>query len=168
MPLRMEKLLTPEQAAEYLNLPVSTVRKWLRQGKIKGVKLGRLWRIPAEVLQNLGQKNSPGVYTTWNQMVAALSQIGFFPGLVGGREDVPVRLVPLLTFEGKQIPGWLEVEMEGINGEYGPCLFDALGYLRTLADWIPDLPPDLNREGIAVPEAILQYLPCEKGEGENA
>jgi len=163
-----EKFLTPEQAAEYLSVSVKTVRAWLRQGKIKGVKEGRLWRIPAEALQSVGQRSSPGVYTTWNQMVAALSQIGFFPGLVGGREDVPVRLVPLVTFDGQRVQGWLEVEMEGLKGEYGPCLFDALGYLRTLRDWIPDLPLELNREGIAVPEAILEFLPHKKGEDDNA
>ena len=42
-----EKLLTPEDAAARLQVSPSTVRKWLRNGAIKGTKLGggKLWRI---------------------------------------------------------------------------------------------------------------------------
>jgi excisionase family DNA binding protein len=41
----MEKVLTPEEAAELLQVSPFTVRKWLRSGKLKGVKAGRVWRI---------------------------------------------------------------------------------------------------------------------------
>ena len=40
-----EKLLTPEDAAKALLVKPETVREWLRTGKLKGVKMGRLWRI---------------------------------------------------------------------------------------------------------------------------
>lgn len=40
-----DKLLTPEQAAERLNVSDWTIRAWLRSGRIKGVKIGKLWRI---------------------------------------------------------------------------------------------------------------------------
>lgn len=39
------KLLTPEQAAERLNVSPVTVRKWLRSGKLRGVKVSVLWRV---------------------------------------------------------------------------------------------------------------------------
>ncbi len=41
----MEKLLTPEQVAERLVVSPKTIRDWLRMGKLKGVRAGRLWRI---------------------------------------------------------------------------------------------------------------------------
>lgn len=41
----MDRLLTPEEVAEILAVTPKSVREWLRQGKLKGVKAGRLWRI---------------------------------------------------------------------------------------------------------------------------
>lgn len=38
--------LTPEQAAERLQVVVETVYRWLREGKLRGSKLSRkMWRI---------------------------------------------------------------------------------------------------------------------------
>lgn len=41
----IERLLTPEEAAELLAVSPKSIREWLRLGKLKGVKAGRLWRI---------------------------------------------------------------------------------------------------------------------------
>ncbi|MDI6854529.1 MAG: helix-turn-helix domain-containing protein [Deltaproteobacteria bacterium] len=42
----LEKLYTPEEAAAVLRVKPRTIMEWLRQGKLKGVKLGgKLWRI---------------------------------------------------------------------------------------------------------------------------
>jgi excisionase family DNA binding protein len=41
----MTRALTVEQAAEYLQLSPYTVRQWLRDGKIPGRKIGRVYRI---------------------------------------------------------------------------------------------------------------------------
>ncbi len=40
-----ERLLTPEDAAKALVVKSETLRGWLRTGKLKGVKVGRLWRV---------------------------------------------------------------------------------------------------------------------------
>lgn len=40
-----ERLLTPEEAAERLAISSKTIRNWLREGKLHGVKVGRLWRL---------------------------------------------------------------------------------------------------------------------------
>ncbi len=50
----MEKLLNVEQAAECLGVQPSTVRNWLRESKIAGVKLGggKQWRITEGVLRD--------------------------------------------------------------------------------------------------------------------
>ena len=42
----MEPLYTPEEVAELLRVSPRTVQRWLAQGKLQGVKVGRLWRIP--------------------------------------------------------------------------------------------------------------------------
>lgn len=40
------KLLTPEEVADRLAIKPRTIREWLRDGKLKGVKPGgKLWRI---------------------------------------------------------------------------------------------------------------------------
>lgn len=41
----VEQLLTPEEAALQLGIAPRTIREWLRNGKLQGVKLGRLWRV---------------------------------------------------------------------------------------------------------------------------
>jgi len=46
------KMLSPEEAAERLSVTPNTVRAWLREGTLKGVKLGnKIWRISEEELQ---------------------------------------------------------------------------------------------------------------------
>lgn len=40
-----KRLLTVNEAAERLALSPDTIRKWLRSGQIKGVKISRIWRV---------------------------------------------------------------------------------------------------------------------------
>ncbi|MGH2534327.1 MAG: helix-turn-helix domain-containing protein [Thermomicrobiales bacterium] len=40
------KLMTPAQVAEHLQVTEHTVYDWLRKGRLHGVKVGRLWRVP--------------------------------------------------------------------------------------------------------------------------
>jgi excisionase family DNA binding protein len=44
---------TPEEAAARLKIARRTVYQWLREGKIKGIKLSNLWRIPETELNRL-------------------------------------------------------------------------------------------------------------------
>lgn len=52
----MEKLLTPEEVAERLYISARTIGEWLRHGKIKGIKVGRLWRIKECDLEHFVQE----------------------------------------------------------------------------------------------------------------
>lgn len=45
-------LLTAEQVAERLQVREETVYDWLRAGRLRGVKLGRIWRAREEDLEN--------------------------------------------------------------------------------------------------------------------
>ncbi|MEW6771860.1 MAG: helix-turn-helix domain-containing protein [Bacillota bacterium] len=47
----MNEMFTPEEVAKKLKISRSTVYLWLREGRLKGVKVGDLWRIPEEAIQ---------------------------------------------------------------------------------------------------------------------
>jgi excisionase family DNA binding protein len=51
----MEKLYSPEEAAEYLNIHVQTVRAWIRSGRLRARRLAgqRALRITASDLQSV-------------------------------------------------------------------------------------------------------------------
>lgn len=53
------KLLTPEEAAERLNVSPLTIRKWLRSGRLRGVKVSVLWRIREQDLEKFIKENIP-------------------------------------------------------------------------------------------------------------
>lgn len=40
-----ERLLTPAEIVTRLSVSLVTVGRWLREGKLKGVKAGRQWRV---------------------------------------------------------------------------------------------------------------------------
>lgn len=40
-----EEYFTPEEIAKKLKLNPVTVQRWLRDGKLKGAKLGKQWRV---------------------------------------------------------------------------------------------------------------------------
>jgi excisionase family DNA binding protein len=49
----VDKMLTPEEVAMRLSVTPNTVRGWLREGSLKGIKLGkRIWRIKETDLHN--------------------------------------------------------------------------------------------------------------------
>lgn len=58
----LEKLYTPEEAAEYLNVHVQTVRTWIRSGRLRARRLAgqRALRITASDLQSVLEPLEPG------------------------------------------------------------------------------------------------------------
>ena len=49
--MERETLLTPEEAAERLNVSPRTIREWLRTGRLRGVKVaGHLLRVPESAI----------------------------------------------------------------------------------------------------------------------
>jgi len=51
----LSELLTAQEVSDILKVKLTTVRKWIRQGKIQGVKLGKSWRVEQEDLQQFIQ-----------------------------------------------------------------------------------------------------------------
>jgi excisionase family DNA binding protein len=54
----MSKLLTVAEAAEELNLKISTVRAWLALRKLPRVNCGRAVRIPADAVAQFIERNT--------------------------------------------------------------------------------------------------------------
>ena len=46
-----EEMFTIEEVAKHLKLSIRTVRDYVREKKIKGVKVGKEWRVPDSDLQ---------------------------------------------------------------------------------------------------------------------
>ncbi len=53
----METYYTPKEIAEKLKLNIGTVYKWVREGRLKAVKLGDVWRISESELNRLLKGN---------------------------------------------------------------------------------------------------------------
>lgn len=46
-----DTLITPEELAEMLNCGMNTTYNLLKSGKIKAMKIGRVWKIPKRAVQ---------------------------------------------------------------------------------------------------------------------
>ncbi len=55
----MEMLLTVEQAAQRLQLAPFTVREQLKRGQLRGMKRGKVWRIPESALLETTAQEAP-------------------------------------------------------------------------------------------------------------
>ena len=47
-----DTLITPEEVADMLNCGMNTTYKLLKTGKIKAMRIGRVWRIPKRAVQD--------------------------------------------------------------------------------------------------------------------
>src|SRR5688572_22106536 len=48
----MERYLTVSEVAHTLRVSADTVRRWLRAGKLQGLKFGQVYRVPASALSD--------------------------------------------------------------------------------------------------------------------
>lgn len=53
----MEELFTPQEVAQKLKIDMSTVYRWIREGRLKAVKIGHFWRISESELSRLLKGN---------------------------------------------------------------------------------------------------------------
>ena len=49
--MKVEQLFTVEDAAKVLLVKPTTIRTWLKASKLKGMKMGRLWRVRENELE---------------------------------------------------------------------------------------------------------------------
>ena len=53
-----EKLLTPVDVANRLQVNERTVTQWLRKGNLRGFKIGKEWRVSARDLENFLEQSA--------------------------------------------------------------------------------------------------------------
>ena len=53
-----EKLLTPTDVANHLQVNKRTVTQWLRRGHLRGFKIGKEWRVSARDLENFLEQSA--------------------------------------------------------------------------------------------------------------
>ncbi|MBT9156284.1 MAG: hypothetical protein DDT37_01269 [Firmicutes bacterium] len=57
----MENYYTPKEISAKLKLNTRTIYKWIREGRVRAVKLGDVWRISeSEIQRLLGGKQEAG------------------------------------------------------------------------------------------------------------
>jgi excisionase family DNA binding protein len=53
-----ERYMTSEQAAKALQIHYNTLRKWLKDGTLPGVKLGTRWRVSVAAIDKLMEQRA--------------------------------------------------------------------------------------------------------------
>lgn len=76
-----EKLLTPEEVAARLSVSTKSIRHWIRTHKLKGVKVGRLWRVRDDDLKRFLMEPDE------NEVKPRQSALGLLSGLPGSVDD---------------------------------------------------------------------------------
>jgi len=61
------RLLKPNEVAEMLSVSLVTVKKWLREGRLKGVKVSGMWRVRESDLEQMIQEVNPNEETTLSE-----------------------------------------------------------------------------------------------------
>jgi excisionase family DNA binding protein len=83
-----EKYLKVEDAAERLSIAPFTMRKWLRQKRVEGVKMGGEWRVPESAL-SINALRSATTLTplSWADSSASEEEINAAKAIVNGHES---------------------------------------------------------------------------------
>jgi excisionase family DNA binding protein len=55
----IEKVLySTQEAAEALGVSTKSIARWIKDGRLKGVRAGRLWKIPAAEIQRMANEGT--------------------------------------------------------------------------------------------------------------
>lgn len=50
---KADRPFTVEEAAEFLQVNINTITRWIKEGKLKAAKIGRSWRIKRSEIERL-------------------------------------------------------------------------------------------------------------------
>jgi excisionase family DNA binding protein len=54
-----ERTHTVDELADYLRVSPQVVRRWIREGRIRGLQAGRVWRIPPDEYERIMREGVP-------------------------------------------------------------------------------------------------------------
>jgi excisionase family DNA binding protein len=60
IPSRVKETYSPNEFAQRTGVTVGTVRRWLRNGELRGTKISRTWLIPHAELDTIRRGVTPG------------------------------------------------------------------------------------------------------------
>lgn len=69
------KLYTVDQVSEMLNIHPKTVRKYIREGKLRGTKVGKQWRITGHDLSSFVEGEGSITLDNFNEVTTDSSQL---------------------------------------------------------------------------------------------
>lgn len=72
----MSRMLTVNEAADYLRVTPYTLRKWLRKGRIRGRKIGRIYRIMEAELEMVLSSSEELTSTAPKRKLRAMDLLG--------------------------------------------------------------------------------------------
>jgi excisionase family DNA binding protein len=133
----MEMFLTVEQTALRLQLSPLTVRRQLARGALRGVKRGRVWRVPESALGEATPRVSE-----WAQ--AAQASGGHLTAITGAAEPMAARLWARLTnpqthnaaiLEIAQAPAQVRAIINAKSGAAAAAFYATPEGAAELADW---------------------------------
>lgn len=55
-----ESYLSTPKVAQKFDVTVDTVRVWIKEGKIRAVRVGRYWKVPMSEVTRLGEERHGG------------------------------------------------------------------------------------------------------------
>jgi excisionase family DNA binding protein len=107
------QMLTPKDVAGILGVHQKTVHLWLRNGKLKGIKISyRAWRIPRSALDQFIEQNSnvrpqKGTENQWREGITDNLPAPATPESFAGNHDSPQAKMKhyIRDIMGEQSPG---------------------------------------------------------------
>jgi excisionase family DNA binding protein len=99
-----ERFLTLDEAANRLDVSNEVIRKWLRSGRLKGVKAGRLWRIKECSLRS----PTPSAYGDMEKFLEETSPL-YEPEVASKREEAK-EAQPLREYTYQEIREFLKAD----------------------------------------------------------
>jgi len=55
-----DEMLTPEQAAEWLQASIGSIYNWIANGKLPSLRVGRMYRIPRREVEAMVKQSQEG------------------------------------------------------------------------------------------------------------
>ena len=50
---KAERPFTVKETADFLKVNINTITRWIKEGRLKAVKIGRAWRIPRSEIEKI-------------------------------------------------------------------------------------------------------------------
>ena len=95
MTISNSQLLTPDEVADRLNLHVKTVRRYIREGQLPSVQIGKRYRVPSKALNVFAEYDHADATNSTSE--SAFTDVSTVVTLEGIDKESAMELTKLLT-----------------------------------------------------------------------